>query len=102
MAYATINFKNPVTGSMKAAPVGFSWTTLFFSFFPALFRGHLLGALIIIGVSVATFGAASIVFPFVYNKMYIKHLISEGFSAANGSQDLDFLSGKLGIALPKI
>ena len=102
MAYATINFKNPVNGVMKSAPAGFSWTTLFFSFFPALFRGHWLGAVIIIGVSIATFGVGSLVFPFIYNKMYIKHLISEGFSVTNASQDLDFLSGKLGLALPRV
>lgn len=100
MAYATINFKNPHAGTMKSAPVGFSWTTLFFSFFPALFRGHWAGVLLIIAVTLVTFGVGSLIFPFIYNKMYIKHLIGEGFIATSGSQDLEFLAGRLKMALP--
>lgn len=100
LAYATINFKHPQTGAMKAAPVGFSWTTLLFSFFPALLRGHWVGAVIIFAISLMTAGLAVIVFAFIYNKMYIKYLISEGFKVENASQDSEFLAGKLQISLP--
>jgi hypothetical protein len=100
MAYATINFHHPLTGGLKSAPVGFSWTTLFFGFFPALLRGHWVGALVILALSFITAGIAGLVFPFIYNKMYIKYLIGEGFKVKNASQDVEFLAGKLQISLP--
>nr|WP_157336552.1 DUF2628 domain-containing protein [Paenibacillus lutrae] len=76
---------------MKEVKVGFSWTTFFFGFFPALFRGDLKWAAImflislILGAFTIGFGAAvsGIVFSFVYNKIYIKELIEKGYRPAN-------------------
>lgn len=67
-------------GVTKNVKVGFSWTTLFFGFFPALFRGDLKWAAIMFLISVAVgiftvgFGAwiSGIVFSFVYNKSTLK------------------------------
>lgn len=100
MAYASINFHHPQSGRIKTAPVGFSWTTLFFGFFPALLRSHWVGALAIFLLCFVTWGLAGVVFSFFYNKWYVRHLISEGFKATSASQDLTYLGQRLKIALP--
>jgi len=87
MAHSTLVFKNAAFGTIKSAPVGFSWTTLFFGFFPALFRGDFKWAAIIFfvtavaGVLTIGWGAwiAWIVFAVIYNKMYIKELLNKGY-----------------------
>lgn len=81
-----IMLKNP-HGVLKKAKLGFSWTTFFFTFLPALFRGDIKWAIImIIGeviVGFLTFGMGNIIlnliFAFIYNKIYIKGLISKGY-----------------------
>ena len=101
MAYATINFHNPVTGGLKTAPVGFSWTTLFFGLFPALLRGHWGGAVVMLLVAIVTLGFSNLAFPFFYNRMYIKHLIGEGYKADTASTDLRYLEQRLKLAMPQ-
>ena len=79
MAHSTIIFKNPNSGGIKEAPVGFSWTTMFFGGFPALLRGHIGLGVIQIILQIATSGISAVIFAFFYNKMYIKYLVGEGF-----------------------
>ena len=87
----TVNLRHVQSGILKPAPVGFSWTTLFFSGFPALFRGDLKWAVIMwivegsmLVVSIFTGGIASIVvhiaFAAIYNKRYIVELMAQGSS----------------------
>ncbi|XJZ27758.1 DUF2628 domain-containing protein [Bacillota bacterium Lsc_1132] len=78
-------------GVTKEVKVGFSWTTFFFGFFPALFRGDLKWAAILIVIELVlgsfTLGigawVSGVVFSFVYNKIYIKELIEKGYQPAN-------------------
>jgi hypothetical protein len=85
-----ITLKNDA-GLSKQVKVGFSWTTFFFGFFPALFRGDLKWAAIMFVIALAigsfTFGfgswISSIVFAFIYNKIYIKELIEKGYKPAD-------------------
>lgn len=100
MAYATIFFENPQSGQIKEAPVGFSWTTFFFGLFPALLRGHWVMVLVMFLLSIITFGLSWLVFPFIYNKMYVRYLIGEGFKAKGASQEIGALSQKIGQEIP--
>ncbi|CAK17828.1 hypothetical protein [Pseudomonas entomophila] len=103
MAYTSIMFKNPKTGAFKEAPVGFSWTTFFFGFFPALFRGDWKYAAIQFALQIVTLGLSGFVFAFIYNKLYIHDLIGSGFMAQSISKgDMDYASVKLGLPIPML
>jgi hypothetical protein len=102
MAYARIYFENLHTGHIKEAPVGFSWTVFFFGFFPPLFRGDWIGFAIILFSAIITFGLSNLVFMFIYNKMYIKRLISEGYKAKSATADISYLQQKLNIQIPTL
>lgn len=100
MAFAEILFVNPNTGARKIAPVGYSWTTLFFFFFPALLRGHWMGVLSVVLISIVLFPISWPIIPFFYNGLYIRYLISNGFMAESATHSLSFLSAKLNLTLP--
>jgi hypothetical protein len=99
MAYATISFRHRPSGRVKIAPIGFSWTTFFFGFFPALLRGHFIGALVIGLLGLATVGLSNLVIAFLYNKWFVNYLIGEGFTATSASRDMKFLGEQLKIDL---
>ncbi len=101
MAYTSIIFENEETGAIKEAPVGFSWTTFFFGFFPALFRGDWKWGLIMFALYLVTLGLSGLIFMFIYNKLYIKGLINAGFKAKSiASGDMEFAASKLGFEIP--
>lgn len=72
----TLQHQNGVT---KECPVGFSWTTLFFSFFVPIFRGDWKWLTIMVIADIITAGVAWIAFPFFYNKKYIEDLVEKGY-----------------------
>lgn len=87
-----IKLKNNV-GVLKECKVGFSWTTLFFGFFPALFRGDFKWALVMFIVGWLTAGVSYLVFCFVYNGLYIKDLLSKGYEPVS-EEDREILIRK--------
>jgi hypothetical protein len=98
MAFDTVYFQNPQTNQLREAPVGYSWTCLFFGCFVPLFRSDWKWTLIMFACSLATYGLSQLVFTFIYNKLYVKDLISEGYrvkSIENGT--LAGLEKELGI-----
>ena len=101
MANNTIYFENPHSGKMKEAPVGFSWTTLFFGPFPMIFRGAWKWFVICFIIAALTGGLSSIVFMFIINKIYIKEMISDGFKAKGvKAGTLEQVSSRIGVAVP--
>lgn len=104
MAFDTLVLKNPNTGEIKNAPVGFSWTVFFFGFFPPIFRGDWKWTAIILVIAIITFGFSNIVFAFIYNKNFIKEqLYSNGFRVVSSAKgNLQRASSSLGIELPII
>ena len=81
---AELILENPQTGIIKRAPVGFSWTTLFFPSLPALFRGDFVGFIIQLLLN-SMFLFPVIIFPFIYNKLYIQKLLEKGFKVASAN-----------------
>lgn len=78
MAYATIAVTNGV--EIKKVPLGFSWTTFFFGGWPAIFRQDWLMGIVILVLTMCTWGIAGIVFAFIYNNIYAKSLFSKGYA----------------------
>lgn len=74
-------------GVIKEVKLGFSWTTLFFGIFPALLRKDFKWAMIMLGISITInlflFGLGALItgvlFAFIYNKIYIKNLLTNGY-----------------------
>ena len=64
--------KNGIT---KEAPIGFSWTVLFFGAFVPLFRSDFKYFWIQLALALLTSGLSNLVFMFIYNKLSIKNLI---------------------------
>lgn len=98
------------TGLVKDGFYGFSWTTLFFGFFPALFRGDFItfigGFIISVIIAVITMGFGvffiSLVWAFMYNKYYTRKLLEKGYVLAGSDADNTLAASALGVAMPAV
>ncbi len=103
MAYAKVIFEHPVTKETREAPVGFSWTTLFLGLFVPIYRGDWKWAIIMFLAGSFTLGISWIVFPFIYNKLYIKELVKKGYQAKEVlDSNIEIIENKIGFKLPRI
>jgi RsiW-degrading membrane proteinase PrsW (M82 family) len=101
MAYTKLVMANPYTGEIKEAPVGFSWTVLFFGFIPPLFRRDWKWAIIMFLLTMITMGLSGLLFMFIYNKLYIRDLIGDEYIVKSvGTGTIEQVSQDLGINLP--
>lgn len=102
MAYANITFEHPEIGTVRKAPVGFSWTLLLWTGFVPLLRKDWKGLLLLIVVLALTSGFGLAIAPFFYNKFYIKELLKKGYKVASSEgADLALLQKKLELVLPE-
>lgn len=69
--------------ALQKSYLGFSWTTFFFGFFVPLFRGDVMWFIGMLLLSIFTFGLAQFVMCFLYNGIYTKKLLSDGFEPAD-------------------
>lgn len=93
----TVMLRHPKTGIVKKGFYGFSWTTLFFGGFPALFRGDIVMGLIVLVINFFTFGVAGLIWAFFYNKTYTHKLLEQGYEFADGEAKNALARSKLGI-----
>jgi len=78
-----IRLKHKDTGVLKNAPVGFSWTIFFFSFWVPLIRGDIKWFIMGVFITFLTFGLGYFIISFIYNKAYIKDLMEKGYLPAD-------------------
>lgn len=86
MAHAHVNLTHGNNGKTDRAPVGFSWTVLFFGFLPPLFRGDMAwaGGLFVAALILSFVFAPLllVMWPIVgsiYNKKYLEGKLEQGY-----------------------
>lgn len=104
MAKGKVILSNKFTQMKKEAPIGFSWTVLFFGFFPPVFRGDWKWFIVMLLLHMVTVGISSLVLSFFYNKLHIKDLLKDGYRVVGASytDDLAIIAGDLDMPLSVI
>ena len=103
-----IAMKHKDSGIMKEGFYGFSITTLFFGFFPALFRGDFItfigGFVVSVIIGVFTLGIGTLfiglVWSFMYNKYYTRKLFERGYIFAGTESENLLAAAAIGMAPP--
>ena len=93
-----IMMQHPTTGITKSGFYGFSWTTLFFGGFPALFRGDIIVGLVVIVIGILTWWIAGIIWAFFYNKHYTLKMVEQGYVFVGSETEIASAKYALGVA----
>ncbi len=103
MAFTKMLMENAQTGAQKEAPVGVSWTVLFFGFVPPFLRGDIKWGLIILALWLFSAGLTNIIFMFIYNKLFIQELLVQDYKvrALDEAHRQDVVNN-LGMKLPMV
>ena len=102
----TIMLKHRQSGLVKTGFYGFSWTTLFFGMFPALFRGDFVtfigGFFVLAILGIVSFGIgavlAMLIWAIIYNKYYTRRLLEQGYEFADSDAKISEARLRLGVA----
>ncbi len=103
-----IQLKHKNSGVMKTGYYGFSWTTLFFGGFPALFRGDFLTfigsfvVLFLLGLAIHPFviPIAMFIWAFFYNGYYTRKLLEKGYEFSDFSHINEMAASVLSVSAP--
>ena len=101
MAFATVTIKDKKNHIVKEAPVGFSWTVLFFGGFVPLVRGDWSYFFIMLVAGIVTFGISGILFAFIYNRIYLQNSLNKGFKVKSYTGSKKLIEAKAQIKLKK-
>jgi len=101
-----VMLKHRDSGIVRRGFYGFSWTTLFFGFWPALFRSDFItfigGFVVLVLLGVFTFGIGSaiamFVWAFLYNKYYTRKLLERGYTFVDSDGATTEAKLRLGVA----
>jgi len=78
----TVNLKNNANVT-RTGVVGFSWTTFFFGPLVPLFRGDWKWFIIMLITSFFTLWFSIVILSFIYNKIYTRSLLENGYFPAD-------------------
>jgi len=100
-----VGLRQKSTGLTKKGFVGFSWTTLFFGPFPALFRQDFLTFVgffvvtVVLALLTAGIGnvIAGIAWAFMYNRYYTRKLLERGYQLEGSGLMVSEAAAKLGV-----
>ena len=79
MAHSTLLMQHPVTGESLSAPVGFSWTSLFFGFVVPAFRQDWWVAIVTMLLTVVFMAVVNVVMAVAYNRWFVSRMLRQGF-----------------------
>ena len=105
MAFTKVTLYHRERDKVCLAPVGFSWTTLFFGPFALIFRSPRawILTLAVAALAAVTVTVSNIVFAFFANQLYIRTLIRKEFRMRDVPPDrLGEIASKLGISRSRL
>ncbi len=104
-----ITMKHQASGLVRDGFHGFSWTTLFFGCFPALFRRDFLtflggfAVLVVLAFVTAGIGVfiAMPIWAFLYNGYYTRRLLERGYIFAGSQSENLRAASALGVSIDR-